>query len=99
MFVFFDISFNCLVLYLNFTPISLWNNNIGADMAQRIEDALEINRNVFQLWTQRKHFLTFVSQLSLLLPSDNVNVVRVDVVNVRKVLELEEMKREITKFL
>ncbi len=84
-------------MFFVFTPISLWGNNIGDDMAQRIENALEINRNLFQIWTQRKHFLTFISQLSLTLPSDdmNVNVVRV---NVRKVLELEEMKREITKF-
>ncbi len=53
---------------------------------------LEIN----QIWTQRKHFLIFNSQLSnTLASSDNVNVVRV---NVLKVLELEEMKREITIF-
>ncbi len=81
---------------LNFTPISLDEDNIGDDMAQRIEDALDINRNLFQIWTQRKYFLTFISQLSNTLPSDLVNVVRV---NVRIVLELEEMKREITKFL
>ena len=73
-------------------------------MAQRIKNALEINRNLFRIWTQRKYFLIFISQLSLILltlPSDNmnVNVVRVNVLNVRKVLELEEMKREITKYL
>ncbi len=67
-------------------------------MAQCIEDALKINRNLFQIWTQRKHFLTFISQLSLSLPSENVNVVGVNVVNVRRVLELEEMKREIANF-
>ncbi len=93
-------KFDIVSFYL-FTPISLGRNNIGDDLAQRIEDALEINQNLFQIWTQRKHFLTFLSQLSLSLPSDdlNVNVVRVNVVNVRRVLELEEMKREITKFL
>jgi hypothetical protein len=85
--------FSCL----NFTPISFDGNNIGNDIVQRIKNALEINRNLFQIWTQRKHFLIFISQLSLLLPSDNLPVVRV--MNVRKVLELEEMKREITKFL
>ncbi len=69
---------------------------MGNDMAQRIQNALEINRNLFQIWTQRKHLLTFISQLLLTLPSDNVRVVGV---NVRRVLELEEMKREITKFL
>jgi hypothetical protein len=84
-----------------FYSLSLIGNNIGDDLAQRIENALKINRNLFQIWTQRKHFLTFISQLSLPLPSDdmNVNVVRLNVLNVRKVLELEEMKREITKYL
>ena len=67
-------------------------------MAQRIENALKINRNLFHIWSQRKHFLTFISQLSLSLPSD-LNLVNVVRVNVRRVLELEEMKREITKFL
>ncbi len=90
-------------LYLIFT-LSLSGNNIGDDMAQRIENALKINRNLFRIWTQRKYFLTFISQLSLILltlPSDNmnVNVVRLNVLNVRKVLELEEMKREITNYL
>jgi hypothetical protein len=80
---------------LNFTPISLTGNNILEDTHQRIENALKINRNLFQIWTQRNSFLTFLSQLSLPLPSDNMIVS----VNVRKVLELEEMKREITKYL
>ncbi len=82
------------------TPFSFWNNYIYDDTAQHLENALKINRNLFQIWTQRKYFLTFVSQLSLSLPSDNMNVkvVRVNVLNVRKVLELEEMKREITNF-
>jgi hypothetical protein len=64
-------------------------------MAQRIENVLEINRNLFMLWTQRKHFLTFISQLSL--PPSQIGTIVV--VNVLKVLELEEMKREITKHL
>jgi hypothetical protein len=85
-------------LYLNFTPISLSDNNIRDDTEQRIENALEINRNLFKIWTQRKHFLIFISQLSLPLSSDNVNVNFVGL-NVRKVLELEEMKREMTNFL
>ncbi len=85
-------------MFFVFTPISLWGNIIDDDMAQRIENALKINRNLFHIWTQRKHFLTFISQLSLSLPSD-LNLVNVRRVNVRKVLELEEMKREITKFL
>ena len=75
------------------------SNNVGDDATQLIHNALEINRNFLKIWTQRKHFLTFLSQLSNTLPSsDDVNVVRVNVVNI-KVLELEEMKREITKFL
>ncbi len=85
-------------MFFVFTPISLWANIIDDDLAQRIENALEINRNLFQIWTQRKHFLTFISQLSLTLPSDLVNV-NVLGANIRKVLELEEMKREITQFL
>ncbi len=90
------IDFICIVF--DFHSLSLSGNNIGDDLAIRIKNALKINRNLFQIWTQRKHFLTFISQLSLSLPSDNtnVNVVRV---NVRKLLELEEMKREITKYL
>ncbi len=79
-------------MYLNF---SLGGNYIGDDIAQRIENALEINRNLFHIWTQRKNFLTFLSLLSLALPPDSVNNVRV---NVRRLLELEEMKREITNF-
>ncbi len=96
----------CYILFLDwfdlvvfdFPYLSLFENNICDDFVQRIENALESNRNFFQIWTQRKHFLTCLSPLSLSLPSDNmnVNVVRV---NVRKVLELEEMKREITNYL
>ncbi len=66
-------------------------NENGGDQTQRIRDALEINRNLFKIWTQRKHFLTFLSQLPDTIPPDNMNV--------RRVLELEEMKREIMNFL
>ncbi len=76
--------------------LSLFDNIIGDDTGQRIVNSLEINRNLFQIWTQRKNFLTFLTQLLLLLPSDIVNVVGL---NFRKVLDLEEMKREITKYL
>ncbi len=88
-----------ILVVFDFHSLSLFENNIGDDTAQRIENALEINRNLFQIWTQRKHFLTFHSQLSLILASSdnmNVNVMRL---NVRKVFELEEMKREIMKYL
>ncbi len=92
--------FDFYLVVFDFHSLSLSGNNIGDETAQRIKNALEINRNLFQIWTQRKHFLIFLSQLclSLSLPSDemNVNVVRL---NARKVLELEEMKREITNYL
>ncbi len=95
LFLWFDLNlFSCIWISL---LVSLDLNHIADDKYQRIENALEINRNLFQIWTQRKHFLIFLSQLSNTpLSSDNVNVVRE---NVRIVLELEEMKREITKFL
>ncbi len=87
-----------LVLWSDCLTISLSENNIGEEMTtiQRIKNALEINRNFLKIWTQRKNFITFLSQLSsdtlsLMLPSDNVDV--------RRVLELEEMKREIMNFL
>ena len=84
-----------ILVVFDFHPLSLFENYIGDDTAQRIENALEINRNLFQIWTLRKHFITFISQLSPPLPY----IVKVMRVNVRIVLELEEMKREITKFL
>jgi hypothetical protein len=87
------------LVVFDFPYLSLFENNIGHDTEQRITNALKINENLFQIWIRRKYFLIFLSQLSLPLPSDNtmnVNIVRL---NVRRVLELEEMKREITKFL
>jgi hypothetical protein len=75
------------------------SNNVGDDATQLIHNALEINRNFLKIWTQRKHFLTFLSQLSNTLSPGDVNVMRVNVVNFRRVLELEEMKREIANFL
>ncbi len=71
-------------------------NYIGNDTTQLIGNALEINRYLFKIWTKRKHFLVFISQLSNTTPSKDVNV---ESVNVRIVLELEEMKREITSYL
>jgi hypothetical protein len=78
----------------------LGGNEINGATTQNILDALEINQNLIMIWTQRKHFLTFLSQLSTLSPLHvNVVMLRMDVVNVRRVLELEEMKREISFFL
>ncbi len=79
------------------TPISADDNNIGDGTTQLIENALDINRNFLKIWTERKHFLIFLSQLSNTLPDrENVNVARAQG---RRMLELEEMKREITNFL
>ncbi len=82
---------------MNFTPISFYDNSIGDDTTQlMIENALEINQNILKIWTKRKYFLTFLSQFSDTLLPGHVNVVSV---NLGRVLELEEMKREITNFL
>ncbi len=72
------------------------NFGFGDDTSLLIRNALEINRNFLKMWTQRKHFLTFLSQLYNTRPDSNMGVMRV---NVRRVLELEEMKREITNFV
>ncbi len=69
-------------------------NQIGADMTQLILKGLEINKNFFGVWIRRSLFLTFIFQLFHFPPPDNV-----EIVNVRRVLELEEMKREIMNFL
>jgi hypothetical protein len=85
---------------LIFTPISLTINDIGEDATNYVENAVEANRIFFKNWTQRKHFIVFLSQLSNPLPPDHVHdLARVNIVNVRRVLELEEMKREIASFL
>ncbi len=78
----------------HFTLISLWNNNIGAKGTAAIKRAL----NLTIIWNRRKNLLIFNSFFSRShSPNEGNNYYCY--LNVMKVMEMEEMKREISNFL
>ncbi len=67
---------------------------MGAQSVASIAKALNINKNSTKLWTRRKIFLIFISHfLSSHPPSAGFLFL-----NIMKVVEMEEMKREISFF-
>ncbi len=69
-------------------PVSLRGNKIDAECLALVEEAMRINKKFPIPWNRRKEFLLFLSQPK---PLSSLSVVNV--------IEMEEMKREISSFL
>ncbi len=74
-------------------------NDISEVIDDLIQSALKINIDLAQLWARRHNLLIFLSHLSRShFPSTSEGIL-LHSLNVMKVIEIEEMKREISYFL
>ena len=82
-----------MILFID-TIISFWGNNISPEGVAAIKRSLNF-------WTRRKNLLIFIfiSLFSRSRSPDEGNHCYLNVKNVTRVLEMEEMKREISNFL